>query len=122
MVKMMKIWKISVIAGLLMLTLPGCAMLGLTFLQRASAAEDRVHDYAVWVLDARKQDRETKRGIIQDSVKTMELRTLQLTMEGKLDEAHSLRAQTLELLDKYMPSFKEAITNIRGLLAAAKGK
>jgi len=112
---MKKILTLGLIAGFL--SLNGCTMLAATFLQRASDAEDRANKYAVWVLDAREEDRKLKREVVKSSVDQMKLQTLKLVSEGKLDEAGALREKTLALIDKYTPSLKEAVVNVKALFA-----
>jgi len=115
---MKKILTISLLVGFL--SLNGCTMLAATFFQRASDAEDRANKYVVWILDTRQEDRKLKRDVVKSGVEQMKLQTLQLTSEGKLDEAQALRVKTLALIDDNTPSLKDAVANIKALWAGVK--
>ncbi len=113
----MKTLRMLQIASLLIiLSTSGCSIA----LQRVSQAETRAHDYAVWVLDARKADRVEVRDQRKAAVRDMELGISRLVSEGKLVEALAARDKIIKYIEKYTPSFTDAIESIKAFYAAVK--
>ena len=113
----MTISKALQIASLFMiLSTSGCSIA----LQRASEAEARAHDYAVWILDERKADWREIRDQRKAAVRDMEIAISKLASDGKTTEILIAREAIIEYIKKHTPSLADTITSVKKLFSAVK--
>jgi len=107
---------LQLVCLVLLLSTSGCTLA----IQRASEAEARAHDYAVWILDQRKSDRQEVRDQRKAAVRDMEFGISRLVSKGKLTEALAARDKIIKYIEEHTPSFADAIANVKALFKAVK--
>lgn len=101
---------------ILLLSLQGCTIA----VQRGMEAEARLHDYAVWIFDNRKEDRRIIRDLVRDHVKDLERKADTLSAAGEFDKAATLRKKAISFIKNNTPSVTDAIKSIKDIFKAIK--